>query len=441
MLPSDTRNAGNGNRRNVRPVILSAFGPPSLACIRSWGSKGYAVGMVCIRSKEEPTPRCKYLEEWIDLPQRQLYTQDGIRIIHQFLEEFKADGIVCISENIALWLNSHQEMFLPGFHLWFPPNSVIQDLLSKRRQVEVAQRTGFDLLPTFLIHKDAKSIDGFSQEHFPLCLRPTREGTTTPRFKVHLVYSRDELRKYIDSLIKIEEPIIAQPFRSLPNLVVHGARTIEGHSIGLQAFLVERKFEGLTLTIRPTGMGEKLRRQCIKFTDEFGVTGNYHFEFLTDKKNGAIYFLELNNRLGGTTAKVFALGYDEPLLALQAYGVIGDDHRSAILPCPFVTKIHQQSARNRDSATDDHQPSAINHQPLLNKTASSKQALLKYLFYTLKNKLTPLDYPQEPKFIRVVKTIYGIFRYRDDVLTLKDWRGSFAHYFGSVKNRIKVQMI
>jgi hypothetical protein len=226
---------------------------------------------------------------------------------------------------------------------------------------------------------------------------------------------------------KIDGPIVAQPFMHLPNLVVHGARTVNGNSIGLQGFLVERKFEGVTLTIRPINVERDFLDKCVQFTDYFNVIGNYHFEFLVDKKNGSSYFLELNNRLGGTTAKVFACGYDEPLLVLQSYGV---------LPTSPETSDQQPATSNQKPASSNTQPATIVHRPLTNVTVSSKQALLKYFYCTVRGKLTPLDYPSEPSLLRIAKTIYGFFRYKDDVFMLRDIRGSLALYLGNLKNTI-----
>jgi hypothetical protein len=200
----------------------------------------------------------------------------------------------------------------------------------------------------------------------------------------------------------------------LPNLVVHGARTVDGDSIGLQGFLVERKFEGVTLTIHPANLEKNFLEKCVQFTDYFNVTGNYHFEFLMDKKNNSIFFLELNNRLGGTTAKVFALGYDEPLLALQSYGVLPTSPETG----------------NQRRAT-------IVHRPLTNVTVSSKQALLKYFYYTIRGRLTLIDYPSEAVLVRIVRTVYGFLRYRDDIFMLRDIKGSMALYFGNLKSKIQ----
>jgi hypothetical protein len=418
----------------IRPVIVGQFGPPTLTCIRSWGEQGFPVGMVCIRSERELYPASKYLGDFTTLPPAKLYACDGMQIISDFLKKFRASGITCVAENIASWINDHRQMVPAEVALWVPSNQVINALISKQKQVEVARKVGFNVLPTYFVGKDLETINGIPEEHFPLCLRPSEPQAIKPAFKVKLVHSLDELIHFIEKISKIDQSIIAQPFMDLPNLVVHGARTISGTSIGLQAFLVERKFETVTLSIRPTVLDKGLEQKCIEFTNHFDVVGSYHFEFLIDKKNGSIYFLELNNRLGGTTAKVFACGYDEPLLILQAYGVVPIDCRPSSIVQRLKTNTQQPATSNKRQATSNQQPSTILCQTLANITVSSKLALLKYLFYTINNRLTPLDYPSEDKLSRIIRTIYGFLKYRDDVFMLRDLRGSFAFYFQSLKN-------
>ena len=362
------------------------------------------MGMICIRSEGgEGHPDSKYLTDATTLASKHLYTDKSIKTIKQFLRKFRATGIICISESMACWLNDNRRELPDKVAVWLPPNDIINDLLSKEKQVEIARKVGFNVLPTYLI-KNLQSTNSIPRKHFPLCLRPGNPGGVKPCFKVHLIHSSGELKRFIQSFDKIDQPIIAQPFMNMPNLVVHGTRTISGSNIGLQAFLVERKFEGVTLTIRAFDLKKELHDKCIAFTNEFKLTGSYHFEFLIDKITGSTYFLEVNNRLGGTTAKVYACGYDEPLLALEAYEVIKN--------------------------TQNH---------LKNFTVSSKQALIKHLIYVIKDKLTPLDYPWEPKCLRIAKTIYALLRYKDDVFTLRDMRGTLALYLGNLRNSLKLK--
>jgi hypothetical protein len=390
--------------------------------------QGFCVGMVCIGSKKEPPPDSKYLTDFVTLPTNKLNTPDGIQIIKEFLIRSCATGITCVAESVACWLNDHRHMFPDEVAIWLPTNETIKNLISKQKQIEIAREIGFKVLPTYLIDKKFETGDHIPREDFPLCLRPDDPASVTPVFKAHLVHSRGDLIEYVKSMRKIDGPIVAQPFMHLPNLVVHGARTVSGDSIGLQGFLVERKFEGVTLTIRPINLKKDFLDKCAEFTNRFNVMGNYHFEFLVDNgNNGSIYFLELNNRLGGTTAKVFALGYDEPLLALQSYGV---------LPTSPSTINHQPSSIVQRLKTSIEQPSTIANRPLTHVTVSSKQALLKYFYCTVRGRLTPLDYPSEPTLIRLAKTTYGFFKYRDDVFMLCDIRGSLALYLANLKNAI-----
>ena len=416
----------------IRPVIVGSFGPPTLACIRSWGGQGFPVGMIWVQSRGEPQPSSKYLKDFVALPSDKLNTPDGIEIIKEFLIRFRATGITCVAESVACWLNDHRQMFPDEVAIWLPTNETIKDLISKQKQIEIARKVGFNVLPTYIIDRNSGTIDYIPKNHFPICLRPDDPTALAPGFKVHLVYSHVELEQYIQSLKKIDRPVIAQPFMNLPNLVVHGARTVSGNSLGLQAFLVERKFEGLALTVRPVNLSKELEDKCIEFTDYFNISGCYHFDLIREEHTDSVYFLEVNARLGGTTAKVFALGYDEPLLALQAYGVV-----------PIVKKLNtslqKQETSNQQPATSNQQPATIVHRPLTNVTVSSKQALLKYFYYTVRGRLTPLDYPSEPSLLRFAKTIYGFFRYRDDVFMLRDIRGSLALYLGNLKNTIPLR--
>lgn len=385
----------------LRPVIVSTFSPPALACIRSWGRQGWEPGMICIRSEREAKPASRHLYGWETLAPEKLHTDEGIQIISHFLKKFRASGIISINEQISCWINEHRQMLPPETAVWLADNSVFNEILSKHRQNAVAKQTGMELLPTWLLDKNT-NVQDIDYSYFPLCLRPDVPGGIRPSFKVHIVPSPEQLGKYLRHFDEIRKPIIAQPFMNLPNLVVHGTRTLTGNTIGLQAFLVDRKFEGVTLTIQPVDLLKTLRKQCIEFTDFFDLVGNYHFEFLFDPKTGKNWFLEINNRLGGTTAKVYPCAYDEPALALAAYGIPGNTHRK--------------------------------RKQII---VSSKTALLKYLWFTMKNRLTPLDYPAESAGAKVAKTLYGLFFYADDTLNLRDMKGTLAMFGGNLLAKLK----
>ena len=376
----------------IRPVILGSFGPPALACIRSWGRHGYKPGMVCIRSEEQGLPASRYLSAFASIHPRALYTAEGLETISSFLQEFRASGIIAINEDVSCWLSDT----LPSsckIPVWAPASPIIKSLHSKLKQLEVARRVGFDILPTYLIDSNLETVASIPESAFPLCLRPDDPKSISPTFKVQLINARDDLFRFVTSFERMEKQLVGQPFANLPNLVIHGARSAGGRPIGLHAFVVERKFQGVTLTIRSAELDDLLRQRCIQFVEAFGLIGNYHFEFLLDRARGKTYFLEINGRLGGTTAKVYICGYDEPYIALQSYGIC-ESAPQAVRDC----------------------------------IVSSKHALIKNAIYAIRNKLTLLDYPKASKGSIILRNLYGFLRYRDEVLMLSDIRGSMAFY-------------
>ena len=391
-------------KKGIKVVLFSSFGPPALAFIRSLSRKRIKAGMICIQGNENPTFNFKKNDSFVSIAPESIHTHKGMVIICDYLNKFKATGITCIDENIACWLNHNSDNLPTDLSILLPRSEVIESVLSKVEQIEMAKAVGMQLLPILIINNSTNFLKNIAMVSFPICVRPSEPFSVYPNFKVKILSSMRELEQFIREISRIEKPIIAQPFLNLPNLVVHGSRKTSGEIIGLQGFLVDRKFEGLTLTIKPFELSEDLKKKCKKFTELMEILGPYHFEFLYDEKTGDAWFLELNNRLGGTTAKVFALGYDEPGYLLQSFG--------------YDISVSQK---------------------IVNRTASSKIALLKYLYYTLINRITQLDYPaDESKTRRIFETIKALLFYKDDILSLRDFKGALLFYISSIRQKLNI---
>lgn len=388
----------------LRPVILGTWSPPVLACVRSWGRRGWPVGLIVVQPEGEIPPASRYVTAWRRLEPGRLHTAQGLRLIRDFLKCFRADGIACIDEAVALWLGRETVGEPLSAALWFPDPVRLQRVLDKGLQIEAARRSGLSLLPTVTIEPPGTQVPSIPKGFYPLCLRPAAGGVEPP-FKVRVVPDQDALEHFVSALERLSKPLIAQPYRHLPNLVVHGARSAAGEVMGLQAFWVPRKFEGVTLVIQPVSLPHSVETGCRAFLDDLDVVGPFHFEFLWEPEKETAWFLEINNRLGGTTAKVLACGYDEPVYLLRAFGA--------------------------------NVPRACENGSGLQGTASSRQALLKYLAYTVTGRLTPLDYPHESTASRVAEALHGLWAYRDDVAAADDFRGGVNLYWANVRSKLK----
>ena len=387
-------------------AIVGRFSPPILACIRSWGRKGHRVGFVNFADEGELKPRSRYLASQVTLALGLLHHDEGIEKIAHFLKMSNADILSCIDDKVACWMYDNRAAFGETVRLAIPPTAVIQRALSKTRQNKVARNVGLNVLPEYHIHAENKRSITIPENHFPLCLRPSVPAHCLPSFKARVIKTPDALSRFLQSMqIKPEGILIAQPFKQLPNLVVHGIRTTAGYVKRLFGFMVERKFEGVTLTLRPVvDLDADLMDKCAQFVSELDLVGHFHFEFLFDPQSGDAFFLEINHRFGGTTAKVLACGYDEPQYALEAYGF----------------------ARESGSAR------------IRQRTISNKQALLKYMGKALAGRLTHLDYPVETKGAQLKAAMDGFMTFGDEVMARDDLIGTVSLYGNNLIQILKV---
>ncbi len=387
----------------MTPVIISNYSPQALTFIKSLSELGFSPAFICIKKNHERILFSKFLNNVYYLDSQKVLTAEGMDLIIDFLNRFESCALVAINEKISIWLWEHVSVLHKKCRLLLPPKDILLNILSKKKQLKAAEKARLNVLPTYWLTKDSRTWEKIPQNHYPVCVRPSGLDAVKPAFKAEVISNTKEMDSFVNNTERINQYIIAQPFLDLPNLVVHGSRKTDGSTIGFQGFLAERKFEGLTLTIKPFPVSESLKNRCLTFIEMMGVRGPYHFDFLYNPDNHEAWFLELNNRLGGTTAKVFALGYDEPRHLLQSFGYdVG-------LP----------------------------GKKLIASIASSKMALMKYLYFTLAHKINVLDYPAcENRSKRIAETLKALLLYRDDILGLNDARAVLSFYASGIWQKL-----
>ena len=393
------------NSKIKRPVILGQFGPPTLAIIRSWGMHHKTPGFICIQGEEVLPPKSKYLKGFKWLPKDWIRTDKGIDHINQFLETFDADGLTCVAETVSAWIYENRNKLYHKTRILLPESRTLLNNVDKKYQIEKATLCGFNVLPTYYLDLETYKTKEIDPRHFPLCLRPSTPFTITPGFKVKLINNVEELFKYLSRLKKFNGTIVAQPFLNLPNLNIHAQRDVNGVLYNPQAFLVKRKFEGVSLVIQPTRVPNHLFKLVSRFADSINVMGLFDFEMLYDPEKEKYYFIESNCRFGGTTAKILALGYHEPAFTLSAYEALPLGHFSAITPPKIKFSTSQLSG-----------------------STASRHALFRYFFIALKNKITPFDYPEERRSRRIFSILKILFDSKDDIFHISDIKGSLSLY-------------
>jgi hypothetical protein len=374
-------------------ALLGAFGPPIVTAARSLRDAGLTV-VVLSTAYGTPSAWSNAISAAECIRPEDLGTSAGLGVINDFIRRTGAQALLPFWDPQMLWLAANQGSLPRGCKLLSSSQQALEMVLSKDDQLRVAEHCGFNLLPTWKLSRQ-DDVDTLDPAAYPVCLRPSVPDEVKPTFKVEVMRSPAELQAFLALRTWGPDPLLVQPFLPLPTVVIHGVRGESGELIALEAFIASTKFEGVTLELRPFPMDAKLALCCRRFAEETGITGPFHFELLYSADTGVFYYLEINVRLGGTTDKVYRLGFDEPLLALAAYG--------------FDVPVRPYRVRKGRSAVN-------------------RRALLKHLYSVATGRLSPLDYPVAGRLHHFLLSLRSLLWAADSIASRRDLPGTWHFY-------------
>ena len=340
--------------RTVRNLVQMGFWAPSMAFLRRCNEAGIATHLMPMHEEGQAAqampvarPSAAIATMGPSVPLGMEKTSEAIEQVVAFVRAVRAEAISSDDEATLFWLARHRERLEPECRVMASPVAAIERLMRKPEQSAMAREAGFRVLPTWLI---APGDDGaaITEDGFPLCVRPTRMHSVEPVFKAERVAERAELERFLRRL-RWTSALMAQPFRLGPNLVLHGTRGEDGRMLGLECFQTVCKHRGFALTIERCALPGELRAAAERFAELADLRGAFHFDLLQSAETGEIYFLEVNYRMGGTTPKVVRLGYDEPMLALRAFGLEPPRRPQALTAARRVTGKRMLAGRLMDS--------------------------------------------------------------------------------------------
>jgi len=295
--------------------VIGPFGPAQLACLRSWRRAGYRTAFFQLGGRRVPPSLSRLVDAYHFYPST-LALDDILSRVSEDGQRIGLTALTALSESLALKLHEQQRAGrFAATRLLLNSPEVYALLESKVRQADLAAEAGLPLMPTFVLDRDTERLDAAG----PLVLRPDVSRLVRPNFKVKLIDGAQQALAVAHGMTSPEGRIIVQPFVAGPNLVVHAARAEDGSWDHHEAFLTEIKSGGLAVALRPYPLPDSLVAACRRFEQAVGLRGVFHYDFILDAATGQASFLEVNPRLGGTTGKVYAAGYDEPAMLASAY--------------------------------------------------------------------------------------------------------------------------
>ncbi|MGB8260234.1 MAG: hypothetical protein WCE75_07775 [Terracidiphilus sp.] len=384
--------------RPVRAVVLVGFCAPMLAFARRASSAGIRVHLIELVTGSGRFVRLSNALEpdGIAMDWALVGTPQGLRVVRDFVQRVGAGAILSKDDYVLTWLGKCRAALEPACRVLAPPPEVLEPLLDKCYQIDRAVEAGFELLPGWLL-SSAEVIRTIPGYVYPVVIRPSRPFSAHPTFKAEVIGSRRALTALFEST-RFTQPPVVQQFCLGPNYVLHGVRSCAGRILAIRLFKAYRKYRGFATSIVEEPLPPRLERAAVRFVERENLTGAFHFDLLRAEADDSFYFLEVNCRLGGTTARVTQLGYDEPGLLLEAFHLVPPRPLSALEPGTQATSI----SLNLHQAIDE-----------------------------LRNRRDPLAYPRLPRLrsllaaLREAMVVHdGLFNWQDLLFALRypRWR-------------------
>lgn len=370
----------------LRIAMLGPLGPTQLACFESWRRAGLATQFIDTSDKPLPAWLRAIVGRYDYIGPLRGVDERAIEEISAALARGRSTGLICVAEALSIKLWNAADRWPDRVRLLLNSAATMNMLESKIEQIDLAQRAGFDVLPTTVLSAPASNLSA----DFPLVLRPDR-ASLDASFKAEFISSKDALERFLAGRGTGAPPIVAQRFIRGPSLVVHGSRYADGRHGPLFAFVSKIKNAGVAVALEPRSLDPRVATACKRFADLAELRGAFHFDLMIDEVDQRIWFLEVNARFGGTTGKVFAAGYDEPMVMLRAHGLV---------ECA-------------DGAPRLH--SVVN-----------RVALARCLSNVFRGSASPIDYPYPDRRRLSMSALQAMLFCRDEVVSVRRLRTSMA---------------
>lgn len=384
-------------------AILGRLGTPQLACLRSWRRQG----LRCVFLHADAAPLPRLVQALLGVPcvhlgPLRLDDDAFVASLARALAQAGVQALTCVSEPISEALWARRAELPAGLQIVSVQPHQSATLASKWRQDGLARAAGLDTLPTWCLGPGERAE--LPAEAYPAVVRPDEARRTLPAFKVEVVQNAAELQRLVDRLQPGSAGVVVQPLVHGPNLLVHAWRSADGRCAGHAAFRVDLKHQGLSVVMRPVQAPPEVLAGCTRMALALGLTGVFHFDFIEDARTGRLCFLDLNPRLGGSTGKALAAGYDEPLALLATLAP------SALPGAPFL-------------------------RPTL-RSAGGKHQALRALVSVLRGRSTAADYPCPARGRAVAGLLQFLLAGRDEIVNLAGWRSALAFALYQLRRRL-----
>jgi len=314
--------SGRRSRDTATAFVLSMF-DTGLGAVRSLGRVGvpvvgldpdprmpgfasrYCTALVCPDPVREPDALAAFL-----LERGQRLERPGV--------------LFPASDAFVLFLSRYRDALAESFRFALPPVDVLEAIVNKRRQYELAEQVGTPYPQTVYPETIGDVLAIRDQLDYPVFIKPyyghlwrQRFGGAHKGFKVH---TPDELAARFEEILPTRLQVLVQSIILGPNTNHHKVNVYMGCSGEPLAVLTLRKIRQYPTEFGVGTVVESVRypelvELGLAFFRGIGYRGIGSIEFKVDDRDGRLKMIELNPRLWQQNVHATACGINFPLVA------------------------------------------------------------------------------------------------------------------------------
>jgi D-aspartate ligase len=234
--------------------------------------------------------------------------------------------LIPASDAWVLFISRYRDRLEPFFRFRMPAPEVVEAIIDKRRQYELAEQVGTPYPATFYPTTLAEARECAEHVDYPAFLKPYYGHLWRERFggahKGYKVHTPHELLSCFQVALAADQPVMVQSIILGPNT----------NHYKVCAYLDEAGDPLAVFTLRklrqyPTEFGvgslvesvwdDDLLRLGLHFMQAIGYRGIGSVEFKRDDRDGKLKLIELNPRLWQQNSQAAVCGVDFPLIAYR----------------------------------------------------------------------------------------------------------------------------
>lgn len=277
-------------------VIIIGLTPQGLSVLRVLSRAGTDVVAFYI-SKKNVGVHSKYGTKILfnDIPDLKNKIHELVRKL-----EYKPLCYITSGELLALILREYKELY-EECEVISGPFEVVELLAHKDKMYEIARKKGFEV-------SSYKTLDKYVEGDFNYPLFIKRNYEIPLFFKAACVKDKDEMQSYLEKIHDFQKKdIIVQNYIDIPKedkleisaQVFYDNGSLKGCLISEQYRRLKKGLTSMIIELDEGSVKNKIKQMCMDFMSDLQYTGMAEFEFILNKKNNELFFVEVNTRTCG----------------------------------------------------------------------------------------------------------------------------------------------